>query len=304
MNNEKKTCRIAVLGAGRMGSAITAMVLTQGHAVTVTTSSKTSQAEALTRIRESLPLDWPRDSSLLTWSSDTAHASSHADIVIECLPEDMQLKRHELAQAQANNPNAVLATNTSSFSVVDLGRDLADPGQLLAAHFLYPPGLFRVMELVPSVKTKPNVLEYMSNFLTSLGLDPVRLRRETPGFIINRLQFAMLREATKLVHSGIASAADVDKIVSEGLAPRWLGAGPLATATLGGEALFHQLATELFPELCRDIRPPNKQIGRELDPTELQHLHHRRVEVVEAVMQLIAEPNFQPGRGAGEQSLI
>lgn len=250
MTRRNTPLRVAVLGAGRMGAALAVQYAQGGHAVTVTTSVHTSAEQAAARIREAAGGS-DVAASRIRWAASTEEACRDADIVIESLPEHLTTKQEALARAQRVAPHALLGTNTSSLEVTEIARGLDDPSTLAGTHYLNPPGLFRVMELVPGEQTHPSVLDRFTEILTELGLSPVRLRRDAPGFVINRLQFALLREAAELVDSGVVTAGDLDRLVAEGLAPRWVAAGPLTTALLGGGSLFDDLAGRLYPALSR-----------------------------------------------------
>ncbi len=274
--------RVAVLGAGRMGAALAAQYAGAGHSVVVTTSARTDAEYALARVREAAGGD---GDFRLRWAAETEEACQGADVVVESLPEDLEFKREQLARAQRVAPNALLGTNTSSLSVSEIGRGLVDPTLLAGTHYLNPPGLFRVMELVPGESTSPTVLDRFAEILEGLGLRPVRLRGDTPGFVINRLQFALLREAAELVDSGVAAPEDVDRLVAEGLAPRWVAAGPLATAVVGGGPLFDTLAERLYPVLSRRGAPEGSVVKQQPDPDTVERMRRDRHEQLRRVMR-------------------
>ncbi|MDP8958463.1 MAG: 3-hydroxyacyl-CoA dehydrogenase family protein, partial [Actinomycetota bacterium] len=262
--------RVAVLGAGLMGSGIAAEYAVAGHQLRVTTSPRTSPEEALAPVRSHL-----QNGSSLEWCATTAQAAAGADIVIESLPEDLELKRRQLGEAQGSAPSAILCTNTSSFTLQEVGGELVDPTRLVGTHYLNPPAAFPIMELVVSQSSDPEVVRRMEGVLRSLGKLPIRVG-DVPGFVINRLQFALLREAVHLVEMGQVAASDLDRIVSEGLALRWTVAGPLATAELGGPELFRRLAARLWPRLsCRSEAPGHMRLLG-LSSSELETLQAER----------------------------
>ncbi|MGH3098816.1 MAG: 3-hydroxyacyl-CoA dehydrogenase family protein [Streptosporangiales bacterium] len=118
-----------------------------------------------------------------------------------------------------------------------------------------------------------------------MGLSPIRLHRDTPGFVINRLQFALLREAAELVDSGVVDPEGVDLLVSEGLGPRWAAAGPFATVALGGSELFEQLTHRLYPYLSRDTAPAGPVAKREFSPDSIADLGRQRTDRLRAVLE-------------------
>lgn len=239
--------RVAVLGAGRMGKPLAEMFTAAGYAVRVTTSA----------------------------APDTVSACAGAHLVLESLPEDPELKRAELAVAQRTAPESILATNTSSLTVGELAHGLPDPSRLAGAHFLNPPTRFRVMELVAGEHTASDVLDGLERTLHTLGLCPIRLHRDVAGFVLNRLQFALLREAASLVDGGVVDADGLDALVADGLARRWVTAGPMTTAALGGAALFDRLAATLFPQLADDSAPSGS-LAAELTDVELAARRRQR----------------------------
>lgn len=279
-----RVLRVAVLGAGRMGAAVAAQYGRAGHSVVITTSAGTSAEHALARVRDA-GADGTAGQWHLRWAAKTEEACQDADVVIESLPEDLEFKREQLARAQRAAPDALLGTNTSSLTVSDIARGLADPAMLAGTHYLNPPGLFRVMELVPGERTSPAVLDRFAEILADLGLNPVRLRRDAPGFVVNRLQFALLREAAELVDSGVAAPEDVDRLVAEGLAPRWTAAGPLATALLGGGELFDALAEQLYPTLSRRDTLESSVVKQQPDPETVERMRRARQERLDRVMR-------------------
>ena len=263
---EPERLRVAVLGAGLMGSAIASEYAAAGHTVRITTST-TSARTALDRVREHLTqlagtTAGPPD---VDWCASTMEAALAADLVVESLPEVAAMKTAELAAAQQAAPAAILASNTSSLPLATLGAGLADPSRLIGSHYLNPPLAFRVVELVQGPATDPAVAERMAAVLRSLDKVPILVRRDVPGLVLNRLQFALLREAIELVDGGVVSADDLDRLIREGLGRRWSAVGPFGTVALGGPATFRRVAEQLYPELSRRQDPPASLDRLELD---------------------------------------
>jgi 3-hydroxyacyl-CoA dehydrogenase len=285
--------RVAVLGAGLMGSAIAAEYAAAGHEVRITTSPATSARTAMERVARHLDQLRPRDAvatgpsgqrpalPAVEWCGSTDEAAAGADVVVESLPEVAALKTAELATAQAVAPAAILASNTSSLSLATLGAGLADPSRLIGTHYLNPPPAFRVLELVHGPATDPAVVERMATILRRIGKVPV-LVRDVPGFVLNRLQLALLREAVELVDGGVVSAADLDQLIREGLGRRWSAVGPFGTVALGGPATFRRVAEQLYPVLsCR--QEPSAGLDRlELDEEGVATLRAARDRALEA----------------------
>jgi 3-hydroxyacyl-CoA dehydrogenase len=278
--SEPERLRVAVLGAGLMGSAMAAEYAAAGHSVRVTTSPATSPRAALDRVAKHLDQLAAAPTPDVDWATSSAEASAGADLVVESLPELAAVKTAELAAAQAVAPAAILASNTSSLALKTLGAGLTDPSRLIGAHYLNPPLAFRVVELVQGHATAEPVVERMAAILRSLGKVPILVRRDLPGFVLNRLQLALLREAVELVDSGVVSAADLDRLIQEGLGRRWSAVGPFGTVALGGPATFRRVAEELYPVLSRRQEPPASLDRLELDEQGVAELRAARDRVL------------------------
>lgn len=192
-----------------------------------------------------------------------AAAFAEAELVVETVAEDLGLKRELLARVEAWCPaGAVLATNTSSLRIADIASALARPARFAGLHFLKPGHLTAVVEVVPGPDTDPEVVAGLEARARAMGKAPLVVRADVPGFIWNRIQFAVLRECLHMLESGVADAADIDAAVSDGLAPRWMAAGPLATADLGGLAVFATISGQLFPHLADGHAAPDELTRR------------------------------------------
>lgn len=171
------------------------------------------------------------------------------DVVVESLPEDLDLKIRLLAAAAAASPDAVLASNTSSFSITALGTAIGEGSRVIGTHYLNPPLLMPTVEVVAGQDTDNQFVSRMVELLQQIGKLPVIVRHDVPGFIWNRLQFALLRECTWLVDNGVAAVEDLDLVVCEGLARRWRRVGPFAAIRLGGLDTWTRVAANLVPML-------------------------------------------------------
>lgn len=268
---------VAVLGAGLMGAGIAAEYAVAGWDVRVATSEHTTKVMAVERVHAAALGDVIGH---VSWWPTTAEATRGAKVVVECLPEDLRLKRGQLAEAQRIAPDAILCTNTSSLTISEIADGLPLPEQLVGTHYLSPPSLFAVVEVIPSSHTSEVVTHRVEQILLGLGKEPLRLLRDTRGFVVNRLQFALIRESLALVDDGVVAPEDLDRIVSLGLGPRWAGSGPLATIELGGSDLFRDLAERMFPELSNVTRPPKDLVRRNLTPAARKDLSRARERVV------------------------
>lgn len=261
-----------------MGAVIARLWAAAGSDVCVTTSSRTSREEALRRI----------DGRGVTWVASVEDAARGASFVLESLPEDLELKRNQLRLAQAAAPAALLMTNTSSLRVGEIASALDDPSRLVGAHFFNPPDLIRLVEVVGGESTAPAAIAEAEAELIRIGQQPVRVKQDSPGFVINRLQFALVREAVAIVDQGIADAEVVDRVVAEGLGPRWAASGPFETVALGGPELFERIARLIYPVLSAE-REPNGGLDRlSLTPDELRAARERRSALLGKLFEALA----------------
>lgn len=180
-------------------------------------------------------------------------AMASAQFVIEAIPEVLELK-HRLYAALSPllAADAILASNTSGFPPDQLVGPLRAKERFLIAHFWNPPHMIPLVEVVPGTHTAPEVTEQTASLMTAIGMEPVVLAKAIPGFVGNRLQFAVLREALNIVRSGAATPEVVDRVMKASLGRRWGIVGPLEGADLGGLDTFLDISTHLMPELAKD----------------------------------------------------
>jgi L-gulonate 3-dehydrogenase len=168
--------------------------------------------------------------------------------VQECAPERLDLKQALFAELDAlAPPDAVLASSSSAMPASRFAAGLAGAARCLVLHPGNPPFLLRVIELVPAPFTAPATIERARRFVTEVGLQAVLVRREVEGFVFNRLQGALLREAYCLVRDGVATVEDIDTVVREGLGLRWSVIGPFETADLNTRGGVASHALKLGP---------------------------------------------------------
>jgi 3-hydroxybutyryl-CoA dehydrogenase len=178
---------------------------------------------------------------------------AHAQFVFEAVPEVLDLKHRLYAQLDAVlAPDAILASNTSGFEPDKLAQALSAPQRFVIAHFWNPPHMIPLVEVVPGSATAPDVTARTETLMREIGMEPVVLAKAIPGFVGNRLQFAVLREALNIVRSGAASPEVVDRVMKASLGRRWSIVGPLESADMGGLDTFVDIASHLMPELAKD----------------------------------------------------
>ncbi|SFR91420.1 3-hydroxybutyryl-CoA dehydrogenase [Microbacterium sp. cf046] len=187
-------------------------------------------------------------------SSSLGDCVRDVDLAIEAVVEDVDVKNSVLAEI-ALHTEGIIASNTSTFMPSVLAPSVRNPERFLVAHFFNPPQLVPLVEIVPGPATSTSATAQVVDLLSAMGRHPVLLQKECPGFVANRLQAAILREALALVDAGIASPGAIDDIVKSGLAPRWAAAGPIGVADLGGLDIWARVSALLFPLLSNTAEP-------------------------------------------------
>lgn len=250
----------AVLGAGLMGVGIATHFIRHGHEVLLYEPDPQRRVEApavasgiLAELSDVGQFDRDEREAALARLRVTGdlNAVAHARLLIEAIPERLELKHALYEQLEGLiADDAVIASNTSGLPPDELAARMTHPQRLLIAHFWHPPHLIPLVEIVPGSATEPHHLAAVQALLGEMALEAVLLERAAPGFVGNRLQFAVLREALHIVHSGIASAEVVDQVMRASLGRRYAMVGPLEAADMTGLGTVADIARHLFPELA------------------------------------------------------
>lgn len=166
-------------------------------------------------------------------SNDLSEAVKASFYVQECIPEELSLKKDIFAKLDALAlPEAILASSTSNIPASQFTENLQSRNRCLIVHPINPPHIIPLVEIIPSPWTSSSVTEDAKKLMIKVGQKPVTLNKELPGFIVNRLQYALLGECYRLVQDGYISPEDIDTTVTEGLAMRWSFMGPFQTIDL------------------------------------------------------------------------
>lgn len=180
-------------------------------------------------------------------------AAANADFVIESIAEDLGIKQATYKEMEEYlDPDVIFATNSSGLSPTAIASVLDHPERFVVAHFWNPPHLVPLVEVVPGEKTNQETVDITWKLMEKIGKKPVALLKEAPGFVGNRLQFALLREALHCVKEGIATAEAVDTICKYSIGRRLSTTGPIETADLGGLDIFYNISAYLFADLADD----------------------------------------------------
>lgn len=173
-----------------------------------------------------------------------------ADLVVESIVEDLEAKHSFWAEiSELVNEEALLATNTSGLHITDIAKAVKKPSRFVGQHWLNPPHLLPLCEIIVGEQTSQGTVEKMRALVSALGKSPVVVK-DINGFVINRLQFAVLREALHIVETGAATLEDVDTVMKAGLGLRYAALGPFGVADMGGLDVFAHISSYLNAELC------------------------------------------------------
>jgi len=220
--------RVAVLGAGTIGAVLARVLADAG-------------CDARLWVRTPRELEVPG----VRVTADLAEALDGVDLVSEAIVEAVAPKQALLAQVLELAPDAIITTQTSALHLDELARGPRFAGW----HWSNPPDLMDVVEICPGADTEPWVVEALIAFTERLGKARAVLRWPVPGYLLNRLQYALMREAWNLVESGVCDFADVDRALTHGLGLRWAAIGPFEVQDVAGLDVHLAVASSLMPQL-------------------------------------------------------
>ena len=258
----------AVIGTGVIGRSWGAVFIAAGVEARLFDSDSTSLAHAVQWLHEALD-SAVRDGALTSEDADArrhlirrcqslSEALDGAGYAQESGPEEIETKREMYAILDASaEPNTILASSTSAHDMTEIAAGLPERGDVVA-HPVNPPHVVPVVEVLPGRQTTSAVVDATIAFLTEVGQQPVRLNRYAPGFLLNRMQAALVREAIHLVESGVADVAAVDTVIRDGLGLRWALLGPFGVANTnadGGIRQYLQMYGDAFRAIMADLGP-------------------------------------------------
>jgi 3-hydroxybutyryl-CoA dehydrogenase len=257
---------VAVIGAGVMGSGIAQHLAQAGYDVRLHARHDETLAAARGRIAKNQELmveagllSAPAAAQALSriqTTTDLETATRDTQFVNESAPEDLDLKcRIFAALDRSTPPEAILSTNTSGLSITAIAAATTRAERVVGLHWMNPPHLMPPVEVTRGAHTSSAVVDLTCDLARRIGRIPIRVERDAPGLLWNRLQFALVREAVHVVEEGIASPEAVDLAVTAGLGLRWATVGPFQTMDLGGIHVFHAIAAYLYPELSAAQEP-------------------------------------------------
>ncbi|MHB8867378.1 MAG: 3-hydroxyacyl-CoA dehydrogenase family protein [Thermoleophilia bacterium] len=258
--------RIAVIGAGLMGHGIAHVFAAAGHAVILQDVRAEGLAAAVESVRRNLSFLAARGVgeeagveaavARIATTTDMEEAAAGADFVVECVFEDMGLKQEIFRRLDAcTPPETILATNTSVMSITEIASLAKGRERIVGTHFWNPPYLIPLVEVVRAADTNDATMEWTLALLAAAGKHPVRVEKDVPGFVANRLQHALWREAISIVERGIADAATVDECIRYGFGLRLPRLAPLENADMVGLDLTLSIHDYILPHLEASAEP-------------------------------------------------
>ena len=248
--------RIAIIGAGLMGHGIAQVFALAGHEVTITDEIAASLDTVKARITANLR-DLGDDEKAIARvrpTADLADAVRHADFVVEAISENLPLKQKLFGEIEKHvRPDTILASNTSVIPITKIMEGLRDRSRALGTHWWNPPYLVPLVEVIGTQWTSQQAIDWTMQLHAAAGKQPAHVKKDVPGFIGNRLQHALWREAIALVEHGICDAETVDTVIKAAFGRRLAVLGPLENADLVGTDLTLAIHKTVLPDI--DNRP-------------------------------------------------
>jgi 3-hydroxybutyryl-CoA dehydrogenase len=232
-----------------MGRNIAKVLLRGGHEVALYSRTERTLLDAGGALEREA-------AAQIAYTTSIAEAAAGAELILESVPESAAVKVLVLREAESAAPGeAVIGSNTSSLSLARLADALARPERFLGVHWFNPAHLIPLVEIVPTERTDGEVVEWATALLGELGKRPLVLSHPIAGFLANRLQYALIREALQLLEDGFATPDQIDAVMTDCLGLRWAVLGPMHSTDLAGVPTAVAVARELFPELSNAGAP-------------------------------------------------
>jgi 3-hydroxybutyryl-CoA dehydrogenase len=271
--------KIAVIGAGLMGHGLAQIFALSGRDTALVDLSQELLDTALTNVRANLTLmaekgivaetDIEPALSRITTCTDMKEAVQGAGFVIEAVVEKLEVKQKLFKELDAIcPPDVILATNTSVISITEIASQSQNRGRIVGTHFWNPPYLIPLVEVIRGEDTDPAVMDATFDLMAEVGKKPVKVMKDVPGFVGNRLQHALWREAISIVEHGIADAATVDDVVKNSFGMRLPVLGPLENADLVGLDLTFQIHDYILKHI-ESSPNPSPLLKEKMDAGEL-----------------------------------
>lgn len=270
--------KIGIAGAGTMGSGMAQIFARKGYNVVVTdlkeefleNSKRLVSIFNSSLIEEGLMTEQEAEVTVKNIGYFTDNkVFSDCDVIIEAIIEKMYIKQDFWKEIEEiAKPDAIFASNTSGLSITGISKKLKNKGRFAGMHFWNPPHIIPLVELIKGEETEDETIDILFELAKKIDKEPVVVKKDAPGFIGNRIQFAVFREALNIVEQGIADIEDVDRAMKYGPGFRYPIIGPLQTADLGGLDTFYFISSYLFNELSA-VKEPQDILKKLIDKKEL-----------------------------------
>ena len=267
--------RIAIVGAGDMGHGLAVQFAAHGRDVTLLDHRQSNLDRANDRMSEAASFLSERDrleeppETVLGRIETTLDLDAVAGtgLVVESISEDLDAKRALFERlVAAADDDAVLASNTSGIPITDIAEATPDAAdRIVGCHWWFPPYLLEPVEVIRGEATADRTVDRLAELLEAVDRDPIRVERDVPGFVWNRVQFAVVRECLHLAEAGVASLDDINRAIRDGYAVRTSAIGPLETMDIAGLELAETIARDLYPELSDADEPGTELTERVAD---------------------------------------
>ena len=254
---------ITVIGLGTMGHGIAQTFAVAGYGVRMFDENETVRDSVIARIQQNLEVMLQNGlldsiklddviSRMIVCQSEQ-EACEQSEFITEAIAEDLDIKRAFFGRCEKIvTKSTILASNTSSFPSSLISAGLSHPTRCINTHWFNPAHVIPVVEVIPGEHTAEDVVDKVMELLQSIGKQPIRLHKEVPGFVLNRLQVALFREMLDLVDQGVISPGDLDQAVRGSLAIRWAAAGPMRVGDFGGWDVLSKVYENIAPSLRSD----------------------------------------------------
>ena len=247
-----------IVGGGTMGADVAIVLARAACHTIIVESSENRRALLPTYIKEGLTKQSSSDffDQVSIVSKIEEINWEMIDIAIECIPEKLEIKQHLFAELEKIcSPHTILCSNSSSFPISAISKGLKSNHRMLGLHFFMPAHLVPLVEVVLGEKSDPELAKPVAELMRGCGMVPVLVKKDLPGFLANRMQHALAREAFHMIDEGIASPEDVDAAVRFGFGFRFLAAGPVMQRDHAGLEVHTAAAASMYPSLATNSTP-------------------------------------------------
>ena len=257
---------IVIAGSGIMGASFAQIFARNGYEVVLYDIS----LEALRRAKELIRINLDAQVEANSFSKEEAEAIFgriqmteskacfvEADFVLEAIAEKIEIKHSFWKEISSLvRSDVILTSNTSGLSISEIAEAVIHPERFAGMHWVNPPHLIPLVEVIAGEQSSEEVVDKICELAIHIGQKPVKVQKDPTGFILNRLQYAVIREACYCVEKGYASVEDVDRVMKYGLGMRYACIGPFETMDFGNIETFHHVANYIYNDLCADKKAP------------------------------------------------